>query len=299
MVKPVGKAPVGVIGLGNMGRGIAANLAKAGWPVMGWDAAEAPRAAFEGRKGVVIAPPQDMGTACWAILLVVPGTAEIRACVEGRDGVAAVARKGLILCDLTTSDPRATQRLAARLAKRGIRYVDAGMSGGAAGAEAGTLTLMVGGDRSAVARLRPVFKAIAAKVHVLGPSGAGHTMKVLHQIVCHANFLAACETFALGERAGLKLADMVAVINDSNGRSYASQVRFPKHILSGKWDGRSRVYNLHKDLKMAAALARGLHGRGRFARATLGYLDEAMALGMAEDDFTLLYRDFERLGGKD
>lgn len=288
-------ATIGVIGLGNMGRGIADNLIKSGREVLAWDAAAPARKPFEKRKGVRVVPPGEMAQDAQAILFVVPGTAEIRQCLHGRDGILAHARKGLILCDLTTSDPEATKRLAQAAAKRGIAYIDAGMSGGAVGAQAGTLTLMVGGDKRAFAKLRPHLECFAKEIHYLGGSGAGHTMKVLHQIVCHANFLAAAETLNLGERAGLDLGAMLAVINSSNGRSYASEVRFPRHVLTRKWDGRSRVYNLYKDLRMALAMGRRLKGGTRFAQATLSYLSRAMGRGMADEDFTLLYRDFDAL----
>lgn len=284
---------VGVVGLGQMGRGIAENLAAPGQIVQIWDVSEPARAAFADRDGFAVAAPRDMAASCATILLAVPGTAEIEACLAGRDGIEANAGSGLVLCDLTTSDPRATKRVAARLARRGIAYLDAGMSGGAAGAQGGTLTLMVGGETQAFERVRPTLERIAAKIHYLGESGAGHTMKLLHNVVCHANFLAACEVLRVGEASGLDLAEMIAVVNDSNGRSYATEVRFPRDILSGSWSGRSRIYNLHKDLTMGLALARRVRGGTKFSQATLHYLANAMQRGMGEEDFTLLYRDFD------
>ncbi len=97
----------------------------------------------------------------------------------------------------------------------------------------------------------------------------------------------------MAERAGIGLADMIEVFNVSNARSFASQERFPRHILSGAWDGRSRVYNLHKDLAMAVALAGELGAEVAHGRATLDLLESAIARGMAESDFTLIYRDFD------
>jgi 3-hydroxyisobutyrate dehydrogenase len=107
--------------------------------------------------------------------------------------------------------------------------------------------------------------------------------------------MATSEAARLGERAGLKLADMIEVFNNSNARSYATESRFPKHILSGKWDARSRIYNLHKDLKMGLELGRSLGAGTKFSEATLYYLDKAIALGMMNDDYSLLYRDFEEI----
>src|SRR3712207_1721692 len=129
------------------------------------------------------------------------------------------------------------------------------MSGGAAGADAGTLTLMVGGPPEAVLRCKPVFDCIASRVFHIGATGAGHTMKLVHNLVCHAIFFTTVEGCRLGERAGLDLAAMINVFNAGNARSFISEVRFPKHIIPGTFDGRSTVSNLAKDLGMADDLA--------------------------------------------
>ena len=286
---------VGVIGLGNMGRGIAKNLAQSGWGLMAWDILPAARKPFEKRRGVEVAPPGELARACAAIIFVVPATPEILACVNGKDGIFANAGEGLVLYDFTTSAPEDTRRLAARVAKKGIAYIDAGMSGGPTGADAGRLTLMVGGDPGAFRRTKKFLTPVAKHIFYLGESGAGHTMKLIHNIVCHATFLATCEAGHLAERAGLQLADMVKVFNVSNARSYASEFRFPRHILSGKWDAKSRIYNLHKDLKMGVALGRRAGAERKFAEATLRFLEKAVARGMKDKDYALLYRDFEEI----
>ncbi len=295
----VNKSAVGVIGLGNIGRGVASSLGKPGRDVYVWDVAEPARARFADKPGFVVAPPGAMAKACEAILFVVPATPQIEACLDGDDGIVANARAGLILVDLTTSDPLATRALADELKPRGIHYIDAGASGGKIRADAGDLTLMVGGDADAVARVAPYLDDIARKVFYLGESGAGHTMKLVHNIICHANFMAAAEAFNLGEHAGLKLEDMVDVLNQSNGRSYITEARFPNHILSQKWDGRSHVSNLHKDLKMGVELGRRLGGGTEFSEAVVRYLDKAVRRGMADEDFTLIYRDFDAIRAMD
>ena len=289
------KSAVGVIGLGNMGRGVATNLGKPDRDIYVWDIAEPARARFKDKPGYIIAPPGEMAKKCEAILFVVPATPEIKACLEGADGILANARQGLILCDLTTSDPLASRALAAELKPRGISYIDAGTSGGPTRADAGDLTLMVGGDPGAVEKVAAYFDDISRKVYYLGDSGNGHTMKLLHNIVCHATFMATTEAFNIGEHAGLKLADMVEVLNDSNGRSYVTESRYPNHILSKKWDGRSRVYNLYKDLKMGVELGHRLGGGTEFSEATFRYLDKAIRRGMSEQDYTLIYRDFDAI----
>lgn len=286
---------VGVVGLGNMGGGIARNFQKAGVPLMVWDVAPAARDAFRAMSGVNIASPGEMAAACDAIFFVVPATPEIESCFEGKDGVLARAAEGLVVYDFTTSDPAATQKLAARAAARGVAYLDAGMSGGATGADAGTLTLMIGGDQAAFERTRALLDPIADRLFYLGGSGAGHTMKLIHNMVCHTIFLATCEGGRMAEAAGISLADMISVFNVSNARSYASEVRFPKHILSGKWDARSRVYNLRKDVAMAVGLARALDTKVPLGTVTRDFLDMAIARGMTDTDYSRLYERFDEI----
>jgi 3-hydroxyisobutyrate dehydrogenase len=295
MGKNVSTSSVGVIGLGNMGGGVARNFHKAGIPLFVWDVSEAAREAFAGLDGVTVATPGEMAAQCTALFFVVPATPEIIDSFEGQDGVLAKARDGLVVYDFTTSDPEATKPLAARAAASGIAYLDAGMSGGATGADAGTLTLMIGGARDAFDATQPLLQPIAdpEKIFYLGPSGAGHTMKLIHNMICHTCFLVTCEGGRMAELAGIDLGDMISVVNASNARSYASEVRFPRHILSGKWDARSRVYNLRKDLTMAVAQADALGTGAPLGAVTRDFLNVAIDQGMTDTDYSRLYERFD------
>ena len=235
---------VGVIGLGNMGRGIAKNIAGAGHELMVWDVSETARTAQADIAR--ICPPEEMAKDADIIIFVVPGSEQIDSCL---DPILAAARPGLILWDFTTSDPVYTKKLARRAGEAGVPYMDAGMTGGGAkGADEGTMTLMIGGDENVLERSKPVLEACAGKLIHLGPSGAGHTMKVVHNLITHTNFLACSEAGRLAEAAGIELADMIKVFNAGNARSFISERRFPDHILSETWDGRSRIFNLRKDI---------------------------------------------------
>ena len=289
------RVKLGVIGLGNMGRGIANNVAQAGYETAVWDIARRATRPFEGRARITVTEPAAMARRCAVIFFVVPGSPDIEAMLRGRSGILANARRGLVLYDLTTSDPVHTRRLAKMAAAKGVAYLDAGMSGGASGAEAGTLTLMIGGDARAFRRTRRYLEPFTQHPFYLGKSGTGHTLKLIHNMVCHTICLATCEGGRMAARAGIKLEDLIAVFNRGNARSYASQVRFPGHILSRRWDGRSRIYNLHKDLRMAVALAKKLGADVTLGRQTSAFLAKAVARGMEEKDFTLLYRDFEKI----
>lgn len=282
---------VGVIGLGNMGRGIAKNIAKAGHNLLVWDVSVEARNAFANTAS--IAHPHEMAATASVVIFVVPGSKEIDGIL---DDMLANAGPELILWDFTTSDPVYTKNLATRAADAGVPYMDAGMTGGGAkGADDGTMTLMIGGDADSLEKSRPVLEACAGKLIHLGPSGAGHTMKVVHNLITHTNFLACSEAGRLAEAAGIDLADMIKVFNAGNARSFISERRFPDHILSGTWDGRSRIFNLRKDVGMAVALAEELGSPMRIGHQTLAWIQAAVDAGMEDEDFTRLYPALDKL----
>ncbi|WP_170145930.1 NAD(P)-dependent oxidoreductase [Rhodoplanes elegans] len=279
---------VGVVGLGQMGRGVAANLARAGFLKAAFDPAPGARD-LPFCHDILFTAGRAMAAACDVIVFVVPTVTEIAASLRGPDGILSVARPDQVLVDLTTSDPVATRALAAEAAAAGRAYLDCGMTGGAAGADAGTLTLMCGGDAAVLEHVRPVLAAFTRKVALVGPSGAGHTLKLLHNMVVHTNFLVLSEACRLAETSGLDLAAVIDVFNAGNARSFISEMRFPNHILSGRFDGRSTVSNLAKDLAMAAEFADRRGEPAPYTHLTADLLRRAIALGWAKDDFTTLY----------
>ncbi|MDG2313669.1 MAG: NAD(P)-dependent oxidoreductase [Alphaproteobacteria bacterium] len=285
----------GVIGLGNMGGGVAKNLAAAGYETGVWDVSEEAIKKFRDIENTYVLSPGEMASEGATLFYVVPATQEIEETLNGEQGVLAKAIEGTVVFDLTTSFPEDTRRVVEIAAKHKVKYLDAAMSGGATGADSGTLTLMIGGDKNVYERSRPMLNAIAKSVYYLGESGAGHAMKLIHNMVVHTIFLTNCEAGIMAEAAGISLADMVEVFNNSNARSYSSEFRFPKHILSEKWDARSRVYNLNKDLGMAVRMAESMNIDARYAKETLKFLNRAIDNGMAEKDYSLLYPEFDKI----
>ena len=294
---------LGYVGLGNMGGALARRLLLS-----------CKLRAFDLRPEVVqdmaeagAQPAQSLealGQACDAVLLCLPTSNEVREAIFGEGGLAAgMAPGGLaagmapggIIVDQTTGDPNATRAMAAELAERGLELIDAPVSGGPHGAHAGTIAIMAGGTEAQFARMRATFEAISPNVFHCGDVGAGHAMKLIHNMVCHSIFMATCEGGKLAEKVGLKVEDMINVFNVSNARSYASQFRFPNHILSGKWDGKSRVYNMIKDVGMAVKMGKKHRAQTAHGEATLAFLEKAVKRGMIEKDFTLLYRDYEKV----
>ena len=283
-------ANIGVIGLGQMGQGIARNLDRMGRLTAVSDLAEAAYDRAGLSSSVTPLSGQALVDHVDILLCAVPSTSEIETALSG-----CSAKRSQLVVDLTTSDPTRSRALADDLARRGFRYLDAAMTGGAAGADAGTLTLMVGADPKDLAEAQPVFDMIANQVFHLGPVGAGHAMKLVHNMILHSSFMATCEGLQLAERAGLDLATAVDVLNAGNARSFVTEVRFPRDILSGTMNARSVVGNLEKDLGLAVGFASANEAPVPYGEMTHRLLSMALAEGHARTDFSQLFPLYEGL----
>lgn len=280
---------IGVIGLGNMGRPIAENLWKAGHPLVVHDVRRAAVAELKGRERVTVAPtPAAVGAAARIALTVLPSADVVEAVVAGPAGLLKGMGRGGILLDMSTSEPEATRRLAARLARQGIRMLDAPVSGGVLGARAGTLAVMVGGDRGAFRRVVPILGAMSRRVFYLGPSGSGHTMKLVHNLAANIAFFGACEAAVVGMKLGLSLKTTVEVFNAGNARGYHTEVKLARFVVPRTWNAGATLAIIHKDTGLGLALARRVHAASRIARGMFTYVDRAKRKGWADRDYTRL-----------
>lgn len=223
--------PIGFVGLGNMGGRMTRRLVAAGLPVLGLDKRPEVVASCGATAASSLA---QIAQTCDLVLLSLPDSHAVEAVVEGETGLLANARRGQTIVDLSTAAPSSTRRLAARFADKGAVFVDAGISGGAAAAEKGTLTLMIGGPSGIDQQLEPVFRHIAAKVVHMGASGNGHATKLLNNFLNAVTLAATAEVMVAGRKAGLDLQQLLDVINSSSGVNFASLNRFP-HIIRGNY----------------------------------------------------------------
>jgi 3-hydroxyisobutyrate dehydrogenase-like beta-hydroxyacid dehydrogenase len=218
-----------------MGGRMTARLVAAGMTVSGYDV-RPDRAAAVGAAAVPSPGAVCAGSEC--VLLSLPDSQAVEAIVLGGgarpNGLIDFAKPGQVIIDLSTSAPSSTQRIQAALAARGVVYLDAGISGGAAAAEKGTLTIMVGGSASALDSVRWVFGPIASKVVLMGSSGAGHSTKLLNNFLSAVSLAATAEVMVAARKAGLDLAAVLDVLNSSTGVNFATLNRFP-HIIKGDY----------------------------------------------------------------
>jgi 3-hydroxyisobutyrate dehydrogenase len=244
---------VGVVGLGRMGLAMATTLQRAGVPVAGFDIDAAARDRASA-KGLEVAGGQaDLLAACPIVLSSLPDDAAVTALVEGPSGLLD-GPAGRLLIDTSTVEPRTSRRLEATLRAAGHAMLDAPVSGGPAGAEAGTLTVMVGGSEADLARAHPVFAALARTVVHVGPSGAGAVAKLVNNLLCAAHLLTNGEAMRLAEAAGVAAERVLEAVNAASGRSAVSEVNMPRWILSGAFDSGFTMGLMRKDVRLAAGL---------------------------------------------
>jgi 3-hydroxyisobutyrate dehydrogenase-like beta-hydroxyacid dehydrogenase len=248
----------GFIGLGNIGRPMAGNIVKAfpGTLVFDLDSARVDRLVSLGAKAAKSIA--DVAKGSDVILLSLPTSNEVEAVALGSGGLIENAAAGALILDLTSGSPPRSKIIAERLAERGIRYIDAGVSGGIAGAEAATLGIMIGGTDEDVARARPFLDAIGKTIVHMGPVGAGHTTKALNNLLLAMNTIGVSEVMALAVKSGLDAGKVITAINGSSGRSYVTDVRFPRYVMKGDYShaGGMALALLLKDVAIACETAR-------------------------------------------
>jgi 3-hydroxyisobutyrate dehydrogenase len=267
---------IGIIGLGNMGGRIARRIADGGETVIGHDA-DAARAATVGVQAAGSAA--EVATSAEIVLLSLPDSRVVEAVV---DTLHDATRAGQVIVDLSTAAPSSTRAIHERLAARDVAYVDAGISGGAAAAEKGTLTIMAGGEAGALDRVRPILAHFAEHVHHMGPSGSGHVAKLINNFLNGVSLAATAEAMVAGRKAGLDLRQLLDVLNTSSGVSFATLNRFPRIVEGDYLEGGLTSNLMAKDLMLYLDLARELEMTSIEGPPCLAAFHLAAALGYGE-----------------
>jgi 3-hydroxyisobutyrate dehydrogenase len=238
---------VGFVGLGNMGGRMTRRLVDAGIPVLGYDVRSELAAEVGAAAAATVA---DVARGSDVILLSLPNTSVVESVVLGEGGLLPNASGGQIIVDLSTSAPSSTIALHERFAERGAEYVDAGISGGAAAAEKGALTIMAGGSKSALDAIDWVLAPIAAKVFHMGAPGAGHSAKVLNNFLNAVSLAATAEVMVAAKKAGLDLTTLLDVLNSSSGVNFATLNRFPNIVRGNYMEGGLSGTLMLKDINL-------------------------------------------------
>jgi 3-hydroxyisobutyrate dehydrogenase len=248
---------IGYIGLGVMGGALAKRLLREHRLTV-FDLSAERCAEFAALGATVAASPAELGAACDIVLTCLPTSAQVRAVIfGGNDGLIRGMKPGGLIVDQTSGATAATRAMAAELAPTGVQLIDAPVSGGPLGANAGTIAIMVGADDAQYARIEPVLTVISPNVTHVGPVGAGHTLKSVNNMMSAANRLLAFEAVSLAVANGLDAKVVVDVINKSSGRNNATLNVFPKHIFTDDFAAQFTLALMEKDVALAAELATG------------------------------------------
>ena len=301
---------IGFVGLGNMGIPMTRRLVAAGYRVRGFDTSAEAMANFAaigssdaGGGVTAVAELGATGDGADAVILMLPDSDVVERVLLGRlaseparapgsagGGLLASLPAGATVIDMSSSDPARTQALAPLCAAAGVTLLDAPVSGGVAGARAGTLAVMVGGPAAAFDRFKPVLGAIGSRVTHAGGAGAGHAVKALNNLMSAANMLVASEALIAGRRFGLDPAVMLEVVNGSSGRSTATETKWPNFVLPEKYDAGFTIRLMVKDIRLALGIEHATGVPAAASEAVVATWEAALADLPPDADHTAIAR---------
>ncbi len=268
---------VGLIGVGVMGGGMAANLLKAGFPLCLYNRTRAKCAPLLERGAVWKESPAALAREADAVITMVGYPSDVESVYFGKDGILENARPGTLVIDMTTSKPSLAVRIHEEAEKRGLRALDAPVSGGDVGAKDGTLTIMAGGAKADFEAAAPLFRAMGKTAVLQGGPGAGQHTKMCNQIAIAANIMGVCECLAYAEHAGLDPETVLRSIGSGGAASWQLSAYAPR-ILKGDFKPGFYVKHFLKDMRIA--------------------LEEAKAMSLSTPALTLSESLFEKLAEK-
>jgi putative dehydrogenase len=287
----------GVIGLGSMGLGMAQSMVKRGIKVSGFDINSAATAKLAEAGGSGASSLAGVAKGADVLLVVVVNAAQTDAVLFGEKGAAAALKQGSVIISSATMAPDDARRLAAKAEALGLLYLDAPISGGAAKAAIGQLTVMASGSPETFKRARPVLDAIAATVYELGDAaGIGASFKMVNQLLAGVHIAAACEAVTFAKKLGLDLPTVYKVITASAGNSWMFENRVP-HILEGDYAPRSAVEIFTKDLGIVSDMGRREKFPLQIAATALQMFLMTAAAGMERDDDASVARMIAEMTG--
>lgn len=292
---------IGFIGIGAMGTPMAGNLVKAGFTVRIFDRDAARAKALAAAQRVEIASDLvALGRECGTVITMLPDGASVRQVLCGAGDrfehcVAAGLAAGTLVIDMSSSSPLGTRELGALLEARGIRLIDAPVSGGVKRAVTGELAIMAGGDARALDAARPILEKLGTQIFHAGPLGAGHAIKALNNYVSAAGLVAACEAVIAAKRFGLDPDAATDILNASTGMNNTTRVKMKAFMLSGKFNAGFSTGLMAKDLRTALEIAEAVDAPAKMAAQTVAMWNAAEQAIGGGADHTAMYKYLDDL----
>lgn len=287
---------IGFIGLGLMGKPMAKNLLKAGFSLTVHSRSRGPVDELAALGAKPATSPREVAADSEVVISMVPDAPDVEVVVTGPDGILAGAKPGLIHVDMSTISPIATRRLAEMERQAGVTMLDAPVSGGTVGAEAGTLSIMAGGDEAAFEACRDIFAAMGKKITHMGPNGAGQITKACNQVMTGGIYAVMSEALVLAAKSGLDPAKVVDVLSAGAARCWALEVRAPR-ILKRELNPGFKASMQYKDLNIVAETARAEGVPTPITALTRELYAAMLAAGDGELDNSAVITVLERMAG--
>ncbi|WP_424628393.1 NAD(P)-dependent oxidoreductase [Bradyrhizobium sp. SYSU BS000235] len=287
---------IGFIGVGAIGARMAARARHHGIATLAYDIDQATLAAVSKAGTPATSSAADLAARCDVIVTCVTDPQAVEAALTGARGVAEAAQAGTLVIETTTSTPDVTRKVAAALAKKGVRVVDAPVSRGVPAAETGTLSIMAGGADSDLDDADHVLRLFGTDIIRTGALGTGHVAKALNMSVLGSNFIALAEAMTIGMAMGFEQAKLHHAIEASDAASFVSANHYPKYVLTKRFDSRFTLGLMRKDVGIAASIATGSGLFRPFTHRVVDFYDRAVGMG-SEADNTLLFAQVEALAG--
>jgi len=288
---------IGFIGLGVMGKRMAKRIFEAGYKIKVFDVMEPVLNEFK-KLGVETGEsPGDVAVDADVVFMSLPNSRIVTNVVLGEDGILPKARPGTIIVDLSSITPKAIRDIYKKTSSKGVEVLDAPVSGGSAGAEAGTLTIMVGGKKEVFEKVEPILKVIGKTIYHVGEIGAGDTIKLVNNLLLGANMVAVAEALALGVKASLDPQVMFEVITNSSGNSYALKAKYPNFISKGNFEPGFMIDLQYKDLELAVETAKDLGIPLIMGNIAQQMFDIAKAEGLGQKDISSVINLYEKWSG--
>lgn len=286
---------IGYIGLGNMGAALARRLVKK-HKLRVYDLKPDAMERMAALGATPTQNPKTLAAECDLVMTCLPTSKDVHQAIFGPDGIGAGLKKGGVIADMTTGDPTATRAMAADLKARGVTLIDAPVSGGPHGADAGTIAIMIGAPEDLYAKVRPVFEAISPNIFHCGEVGTGHVMKLVNNVVAASVRAVTFEAMTMGIKNGLSLKTCAEVLAKGSARSYTTEITLPKFVR-GELKTNFTLALMHKDVRLATELGMNSASPMPISNLVREVFQTAINDQGAQEDVNMLIRLMERQSG--
>lgn len=291
------KEEVGFIGLGAMGIPMSQRLLEAGYPLAVYDVRKEAVEILVKKGAQGASSPKEVAEKCRKVITIVPNSDAVEQVVFGAGGLLEGMKAGDVLMEMTSAYPPSTLKVSQALAAKGVNMIDAPVSGGVVGAVAGTLSVMVGGDEKTFESCRPILSVMGKNLFYIGGIGFGHALKAINNFLSATTLAATSEAIILASKMGISSQRAIEVLAVSTGRSYTTELKFPKFVLPRTFNSGFTMELMHKDLNTVTRMAREYKVPMLLANLVQELYGYSLAHGDKKTDHTAIFSSLEDLAG--